>query len=97
MPSQIPNTMKAVVIEKSGDPLAIKEIPVPQPSPGEVLIKVQACGVCHSDAALQQGHMNALYVNSFHSFSTTSSIELYNHMLYFFSFATSLEDISLVS
>ena len=75
MPSQIPNTMKAVVIEKSGDPLVIKEIPVPQPSPGEVLIKVQACGVCHSDAALQQGHMNALYVNSFHLFSTTSLAE----------------------
>jgi D-arabinose 1-dehydrogenase-like Zn-dependent alcohol dehydrogenase len=44
-----------VVIEKPGAPWAIKEVPVNQPKQGEILIKVHACGVCHSDSFLQQG------------------------------------------
>ncbi|KAF2028803.1 alcohol dehydrogenase [Setomelanomma holmii] len=55
MAPSIPKTCRAVVIEKPGAPWAIKEIPVNQPKQGEVLIKVHACGVCHSDSFLQQG------------------------------------------
>ncbi|MCA9878847.1 MAG: alcohol dehydrogenase catalytic domain-containing protein, partial [Thermomicrobiales bacterium] len=41
--------MEAAVVEEFGQPLVLKEVPVPVPGPGEVLIKVSACGVCHTD------------------------------------------------
>lgn len=55
MAPSIPKTCRAVVIEKPGAPWAIKEVPVNEPKHGEILIKVHACGVCHSDSFLQQG------------------------------------------
>ncbi|CAO2651916.1 Nn.00g001990.m01.CDS01 [Neocucurbitaria sp. VM-36] len=55
MAPSIPSKCRAVVIEKAGAPWAIKEVPVEQPKQGEILIKVHACGVCHSDSFLQQG------------------------------------------
>ena len=39
-------TMKAAVVRAFGKPLTIEELPVPVPGPGEVLVKVLACGVC---------------------------------------------------
>lgn len=60
MSPNIPKTCKAVVIESAGAPWAIKEVPVNQPQHGEVLIKVAACGVCHSDSFLQQGAFGPL-------------------------------------
>lgn len=42
-------TMKAAVLHKLGGPLRIETLPIPEPGPGEILIKVVACGVCHSD------------------------------------------------
>lgn len=42
-------TMKAAVVREFGSPLSIHEVPVPEPRSGEVLIKVAACGVCHTD------------------------------------------------
>src|SRR5262245_55949358 len=42
-------TMKAAVLHKIGDKLRIEQVPIPTPKRGEVLIKVTACGVCHSD------------------------------------------------
>jgi len=59
MSPTIPKKMKAAVIEKSKGPLVVKEVDVPEPEANEVLIKVKACGVCHSDAAVQQGLMDA--------------------------------------
>lgn len=47
--------MRAAVCEKFGNPLSLKEMPVPEPGPGEVLIRVKACGVCHSDLHLVDG------------------------------------------
>ncbi len=41
--------MKAAVFHGTGKPLAIEEVPTPEPGPGEVLVKVAACGVCHTD------------------------------------------------
>jgi succinate semialdehyde reductase (NADPH) len=42
-------TMKAAVLERAPGGLHIEEIPVPEPLDGEVLVKVTACGVCHTD------------------------------------------------
>jgi propanol-preferring alcohol dehydrogenase len=42
-------TMKAAVVRKLGQPLKLEEMPVPIPSAGEVLIKILASGVCHTD------------------------------------------------
>ena len=41
--------MKAAVFHGSGKPLEVTEVPTPQPKAGELLIKVAACGVCHTD------------------------------------------------
>lgn len=51
----LPKTYRAAVVEKINSPLVIKELPLKDPEPGEVLIKVLACGVCHSDALVQSG------------------------------------------
>ena len=41
--------MKAVVLNAIGAPMAVEEIPTPEPRAGEVMIRVEACGVCHTD------------------------------------------------
>src|SRR5262245_59224451 len=48
-------TMKAAIVKQFGKPLVIEEVPVPQPGPGEVLVKVKACGVCHTDLHAASG------------------------------------------
>ena len=41
--------MKAALFHGSGKPLEITEVPTPEPGAGEILVKVAACGVCHTD------------------------------------------------
>ena len=48
-------TMKAAVVRAFGQPLAIEEVAVPRPASGEILVKVQACGVCHTDLHAAEG------------------------------------------
>jgi alcohol dehydrogenase, propanol-preferring len=47
--------MRAGVVHAFGKPLSIEEIPIPTPGPGEVLIKVIASGVCHTDLHAADG------------------------------------------
>src|SRR5216683_5254982 len=47
--------MKAAVLNEFKGPLEFKEVPQPQLEPGDVLIKVEACGVCHSDLHVADG------------------------------------------
>ena len=47
--------MKAAVLRAFGKPLAIEDVAVPVPGPGEVLVKVIACGVCHTDLHAVEG------------------------------------------
>lgn len=47
--------MRAAVLPAVGAPFVLAERPVPRPGPGEVLVRVVACGVCGSDRFLQQG------------------------------------------
>ncbi len=48
-------TMKAAVVRAFGEPLRIEEVPVPQVQPGQVLVKVAASGVCHTDLHAADG------------------------------------------
>lgn len=48
-------TMKAAVVRRFGQPLRIEDVPVPQPGPGELLIKVLTSGVCHTDLHAADG------------------------------------------
>jgi 6-hydroxycyclohex-1-ene-1-carbonyl-CoA dehydrogenase len=41
--------MKAAVYHGPGKDLAIEDVPVPEPKKGEILVKIAACGVCHTD------------------------------------------------
>ena len=47
--------MKVAILHKAGVPLVVEEIDKPQPGPGEILIQVKACGVCHTDVHLAAG------------------------------------------
>ena len=55
MAQTLPETYKAAVFESKGAPLTIKDLPLELPKAGEVLVKVLATGICHSDALVQQG------------------------------------------
>jgi propanol-preferring alcohol dehydrogenase len=48
-------TMKAAVVRAFGQPLVIEEVAVPQVGPGQILVKVAATGVCHTDLHAAQG------------------------------------------
>ena len=48
-------TMKAVQITKANGPFEVVERDIPEPGPGQVRIKVEACGICHSDAFVKSG------------------------------------------
>lgn len=47
--------MKAAVIEEAGGKFIIKDVDKPKPDGNEVLIKVEACGICHSDNFVKEG------------------------------------------
>jgi alcohol dehydrogenase/propanol-preferring alcohol dehydrogenase len=47
-------------ISRKGGPFELVERPVPEPGPGQVLIKVDACGICHSDQIFKEGQWPGL-------------------------------------
>src|ERR1700722_20469750 len=47
--------MRAVQVPRAKGALEIVEREIPEPTPGSVRIKVQACGVCHSDSITKEG------------------------------------------
>ena len=53
-------TMKAIQVTKAGGPFELVERPIPDPGAGQVRIRVEACGVCHSDAMIKAGHFPGL-------------------------------------
>lgn len=52
-------TMRAAVVEELGAPLRIRAVEVPRPGPGEMLVRLAACGVCHSDVHIWRGDVAA--------------------------------------
>ena len=54
----MPHSVQAVVARAKGEPVTVETIEVPNPGPGEVLVSVQACGVCHTDLHYREGAIN---------------------------------------
>ncbi|KTF69935.1 alcohol dehydrogenase AdhP [Sphingomonas sp. HT-1] len=48
-------TMKAAVVREFGKPLVIEEVPVPEVGPGQILVRIAASGVCHTDLHAAEG------------------------------------------
>ncbi|MCV7225802.1 zinc-binding dehydrogenase [Mycolicibacterium komossense] len=51
----MPHTMRAQRFYSATRTYAVEDVPVPEPGPGEVLVKVEFCGICHSDLSLING------------------------------------------
>ena len=49
--------MEAMVLERQGTPLVRKQLPVPVPGPGQLLVRVEACGVCRTDLHVLDGDL----------------------------------------
>ena len=47
--------MQVAQVEQFGHPLVLKELDVPTPGPGQILVKTEACGVCHTDLHARDG------------------------------------------
>ena len=54
----MPHSGRAVVARAKGEPVTVETIEVPDPGSGEVLVSVQACGVCHTDLHYREGAIN---------------------------------------
>ena len=54
----MPQTVKAVIARAKGAPVELVDIVVPDPGPGEAVVKVEACGVCHTDLHYREGGIN---------------------------------------
>ena len=50
--------VRGVVARSKGAPVSLETVLVPDPGPGEALVRVQACGVCHTDLHYRQGAIN---------------------------------------
>ncbi len=51
--------MKAAVVPTPGAPLEIREVPIPEPGPGQVLVRIETCGLCHTDIHAARGEWPA--------------------------------------
>jgi S-(hydroxymethyl)mycothiol dehydrogenase len=51
----MPRTVQGVVSKAVGEPVALEEIVIPDPGPGEAVVGIQACGVCHTDLHYREG------------------------------------------
>lgn len=54
----MPRTVQGVVSKAVGEPVTLEEIVIPDPGPGEAVVRIQACGVCHTDLHYREGGIN---------------------------------------
>ncbi|MBA2552144.1 MAG: S-(hydroxymethyl)mycothiol dehydrogenase [Geodermatophilaceae bacterium] len=54
----MPHEVQGVIARAKGEPVTVETIVVPDPGPGEALVQVQACGVCHTDLHYREGGIN---------------------------------------
>src|SRR3954471_21517245 len=57
----MPSKVRGVVSRAKGEPVTLETIIVPDPGPGEALVDVQACGVCHTDLHYKEGGIGVDY------------------------------------
>jgi len=54
----MPSTVKGVIARTKGAPVEVVDIVVPDPGPGEAVVKIVTCGVCHTDLHYREGQIN---------------------------------------
>lgn len=54
----MPQTVKGVVARAKGEPVTVENIVIPDPGPGEAVVKIITCGVCHTDLHYREGGIN---------------------------------------
>ena len=54
----MPQTVRGIVARAKGEPVEVLPVVIPDPGPGEVVVAVQACGVCHTDLHYREGGIN---------------------------------------
>ncbi len=54
----MPQNVRGVVARAKGAPVSIETIVIPDPGPGEAVVAIQACGVCHTDLHYREGGIN---------------------------------------
>lgn len=54
-------TVRGVISRSKGKPVELVDIVIPDPGPGEVVVDIQACGVCHTDLTYREGGINDNY------------------------------------
>ncbi|MFI6284620.1 S-(hydroxymethyl)mycothiol dehydrogenase [Streptomyces sp. NPDC051018] len=51
----MPQQVRGVIARSQGEPVTIETITVPDPGPGEAVVRIQACGICHTDLHYREG------------------------------------------
>src|SRR5690349_362995 len=51
----MPQQVRGVIAKAKGEPVSIETIVIPDPGPGEVVVAIAACGVCHTDLHYREG------------------------------------------
>ncbi len=54
----MPQEVRGVIARAKGEPVSVETIIVPDPGPGEAVVAIQACGVCHTDLHYREGGIN---------------------------------------
>ena len=54
----MPSTVKGVIARSKGADVEVVDVVVPDPGPGEAVVKIEACGVCHTDLHYREGGIN---------------------------------------
>ncbi|MYD05055.1 MAG: S-(hydroxymethyl)mycothiol dehydrogenase [Acidimicrobiia bacterium] len=54
----MPRTVQGIVSREVKQPVTLEEIVIPDPGPGEAVVRIQACGVCHTDLHYREGGIN---------------------------------------
>ncbi|APE35862.1 S-(hydroxymethyl)mycothiol dehydrogenase [Nocardia mangyaensis] len=54
----MPQQVRGIIARKPGAPVELTDIVIPDPGPGEVVVAVAACGVCHTDLTYREGGIN---------------------------------------
>ena len=57
----MPQTVKGVISRAKGEPVELVDIVIPDPGPGEAVVAIEACGVCHTDLHYREGGINDDY------------------------------------